>query len=64
MENTINIEAATYVVTRQFSDGSRKKQDLLRAVITQKLAEQDRLPAKENMNYNSLCELAPKGDYE
>lgn len=64
MKQSIMIGAANYVVTRQFMDGNRKKQDLLRAVITQKLAEQDRLPAKENLNYNSLCELAPKGDYE
>ncbi len=38
MEKTIVIGAATYVVTRQFPAGGRKKQDLLLSLISQKLA--------------------------
>lgn len=39
MEKTIVIGAATYVVTRQFPVGGRKKQDLLLSFLSQKLAD-------------------------
>ena len=39
VKKTIVIGAATYVVSRQFSAGERKKQDLLLSLISQKLAD-------------------------
>lgn len=43
MENSITIEATTYVVTRHFSDGEYRKQDLLLSFLAQKLAEAERV---------------------
>ena len=48
-ENSITIEAATYVVSRHFSAEKRTKQELLRSFLSQKLEEGERVDcAKEH----------------
>jgi hypothetical protein len=67
MEKSTMISAGNYVVSRHFSDRGHSKQNLLAAMISQKLDEHNHLPAKENVKYTceaGLSELAPKGAIE
>lgn len=67
MEKSTMISAGNYVVSRHFSDRGHSKQNLLAAMISQKLDEHNYLPATENVKYTceaSLSELAPKGAIE
>ena len=63
MEKSTTIEAGNYVISRHFSDHGHSKQELLAAMICQKLDERNHLPAAENVKYTSegSSELAPKG---
>ena len=66
MEKSTMIETGNYVISRHFSDHGHSKQELLTAMICQKLDERNHLPAAENVKYTSegSSELAPKGAYK